>query len=370
MVERTPDTLNTYNDMVIPESWERIGAASQLTLLDSEDDAENLATGQKRQLCQATLGDLRRIFREICAQAMRVRELIMADGLQGDSAIMARPLVDDNHSARAAATAALEDFFYHDGQDVKETSTYTGAIACSRETLGGITELNRRKGEFRLGMKRLRTLLGDKQACTEMVKVYAALVPETPVNISRKEAGVMVRQCINKRLNIRQLERSVPVVPICPDRIRWKHTIVPSTIRISREGLIEVLESRASSDFVARSDLATMASCSDPVYQWKKGESEDVRIGVYCPSAVKDESNDWGEKNLSFKGKMPVFYLTPRLAPYIKTPKPRKNQSKKAMKPVLVFNQEPLTRHERNGKTIRESFLLSLDVRRYTQYAG
>jgi len=370
MVTTSHGVQDVFHGIAIPESWESVGAASQLQLLDTEEQADTLSDIEKRTLCQATLGDLRKTFREICLQAMRVRELVTADGLQGDSAVMARPVMDDSSSARAAALAALEDFFFRDGQDVKETSSYTGAIACSRETIGALTELNRRKAQFRLGMKRLRNLLGDKQACSEMERVYAAMVPDTPVNISRKEAGVLVRHCINRRLNIRQLERAVPVVAVCPDRIRWKHTIVPSTIRISREGLIEVLESKSSADYQARVDLDIVASCMDPVYQWKKGESEDCRIAVYCKSAEEYEGDPWDERNLSFKGRMPVFYLSPRLAPYIKIPKPRKNASRKSTKPELVFNQEPVIRYERSGKVLKESFLLSMDVRRYTKFAN
>lgn len=368
-MNRTPDLAYELHESVIPQSWEDIGAASQMQLLDSEDDTKTLTLADKKQLCHGLLGELRRVFREICSQATRVRERVMADGLQGDSAIMARPFADDNQSARAGAIAALEDFFFHDGQDVKETTSYTGAIACSRETLGSLAELNRLKAEFRLGMKRLRTLLGDKQACTEMERVYSALLPESPINISRKEAGAMVRRCIHPRLNIRQLERAVPVVPICPDRIRWKHTIVPSTIKITRQSLIELLESKQNSDHEARFDLETVAGCSDPEYLWKKGENEDCRIGVHCRSAVEADDIDWTEKNLSFKGRMPVFYLTPRLAGYIPSPKKRKNASPKAQKPELIFHHEPEKRHERAGKTLKENFLMSMEVRRYTKYA-
>ncbi|ONF42613.1 hypothetical protein BTO32_15520 [Marinobacter lutaoensis] len=356
-------------EIIIPKSWETIGAASQLALLDTEADTPDLTEADREQLCQGVLGDLRRTFREICEQATRVRERVMADGLKGYPAIMARPLADDENSARAIATAALQDFFFHDGQDVKETTVYTGAIACSRETLGALLELNRRKDCFKKGMKRLRVLLTDHQARTEMEKIYSALLPEAPVNVSRKEAGAMVRNCIHRRLNIRQLERAVPVVPVCPDRIRWKHTIVPSTLRISRHALIEVLESRQNTDIQARFDLETVAGCADPEFQWKKGENEDCRIAVYCRSAVADNDEKWDIKNLSFKGRVPVFYLAPALAMYIPKPKPRKNASAKNRKPELVFQHDLDQRHERTGTTLKESFLMSMDVRRYRKYA-
>ncbi|OLF81947.1 hypothetical protein AWH63_10430 [Marinobacter sp. C18] len=354
-----------YRDVVIPLSWEQTSKPMQFDLVGPEDISQ-LSDHDRATLCQSLFGDLRRAYRGIIEQAKRVRERVTADRLQGDSAVMSRPHAGDAETARAMAIAAVTDWFYRDGQSEKETSVYMGAIACSRETLGAIQELNRCKDVFSDVMDRIKDVMDDEEGKGEINSIYAALVPDAPLNMRRKEVGAMVRQCIHKRLNIRQLVRHVPLVPVCPDRIRWKWTQTPSTIRVTKEALIEVLESRQ--EIEARYDLEAVAQCSDPEFSWQKGVSEDCRIGVFCKSAVEAEGIEWDRKNLSFKGRMPLFYLAPRLASYIEKPKARKNLSAKRIKPQLVMAEEDLTVHERRGKTEKQSFLQSMAVRRYLHY--
>ena len=177
----------------------------------------------------------------------------------------------------------------------------------------------------------------------------------------------MVRQCIHKRLNIRQLVRHIPLVPVCPDRVRWKWTQTPSTIRVSKDALMEVLESKQELD--ARYDLEAIAQCSDPAFSWQKGVSEDCRIGVFCKSAVASDETEWKQKNLSLKGRLPLFYLTPRQAGYIKQPKPRKNMASNRVKPEMIVVEGEQAPYERRGRTEKKTFLQSMTVRRYLQYA-
>jgi len=175
-----------------------------------------------------------------------------------------------------------------------------------------------------------------------------------------------VRNCIHPRLNIRQLVRQVPVVPVCPDRVRWNWTRTPSTIRVTRNTLIEILESKQ--DIAARYDLESVAQCTDPEYSWEKGVSEDCRIGVFCKSAMEAENCSWETKNVSFKGRLPLFYLTPRLALYIKNPKPRKNLATHRLKPQMIMGEPETAPRQRKGKTEKQSFLQSMTVRRYLKY--
>jgi|GEM_PF-6794729 len=354
-----------YRDVVIPESWEQTSKPLQLNLVDLED-LTNLEDHEREALCQSLFGDLRRAYRGIIEQAKRVRERVMADRLQGDAAIMSRPHAGDSDTARAMAIAAVTDWFYRDGQSEKETSVYMGAVACSRETLGSIQELNHCKDAFSDVMDQIKSVTDDEQGKSEIASIFAALVPDAPLNVRRKEVGGMVRHCIHKRLNIRQLVRHVPTVPVCPDRIRWKWIQNPSTIRVSKEALIEVLESKQELD--ARYDLEAVAQCPDPEFSWQKGVSDDCRIGVFCKSATESEESPWGQKNLSFKGRLPLFYLSPRLASYIKQPKARKNLSVKRIKPELVIAQDDQAVHERRGQTEKKPFLQSMAVRRYLHY--
>lgn len=359
------DTSQTTT--AIPKAWEDTRAPIQLNLVDSDTELSSLTPDERETLCHSLLGDLRRTYRHLIQQATRVRERVMADSLQGDSAIMSRPHAGDPETARAMALAAITDWFYQDGQGEKETSVYMGAVASSHETIGAIIELNRLKEQFSEGMSKIRALLADEDSATELNAIYAALAPNNPLNVRRKVVGTMVRNCIHPRLNIRQLVRHVPVVPVCPDRMRWKWTRTPSTIRITRDTLMEILESKQ--DIAARFDLEAVAGCPDPEYSWEKGISEDCRIGVFCKSAALSEDSDWTAKNTSLKGRLPLFYLSPRLAPYIRNPKPRKNLATHKLKPQMVMAEDVKEPCQRKGKLEKQSFLQSMTVRRYLKYS-
>ena len=369
MTGATENDVQQTNEhsMAIPEAWEMTRAPIQLNLVDTESQLDNLSASEREQLCHSLLGDLRRTYRLLTQQATRVRERVMADRLQGDAAVMSRPHAGDSDTARAMALAAITDWFYQDGQDEKETSVYMGAVAASHETIGAITELNRLKDQFSEGMGKIRTLLGSEDGATELNAIYAALAPNNPLNVRRKVVGAMVRNCIHPRLNIRQLVRQVPALPVCPDRIRWNWTRTPSTVRVTRETLLEILESKQ--DMAARYDLERVAQCTDPEYSWEKGVSEDCRMGAFCKSATLDDDCSWQTKNVSFKGRLPIFYLAPRLAPYIKNPKPRKNLATHKLKPQMIMGESEMAAHQRKGKTEKQSFLESMTVRRYLQYS-
>lgn len=365
---------NSHDTLKIPRQWEPgTKGVEQLSLLN-EKSPETLTDAEREQWIQLNLGNLQKIYKAIRTQATRLRERVAVDRQQGDTAVMMRPATDDNETARAQAMAAINDWFYEDGQDEKETSVYVGAIASSFETLGAIQELNRLKTEFSDCMGSIRNLVDYETAQEELTEIVAALTPNAPKNIYRKAIGETVRHLIHPRLNIRQLVRHIPVVAVCPDRIRWRWTLTPSTMKITRLALIEVLEART--DIEARYDLAALAHCHDPEFSWRKGTAEDGRASILCRSATDyfelnpDDINRPQElvRNRSVKGRMPVFYLSPRLAPYIKPPSKRKNASPKSIKPQLVFIPDDADRFEREGKIEKEPFLQSLQVHRYRKF--
>ncbi len=368
------DSNELSDTLRIPRQWEpHAQGIEQLTLLN-EATPDTLTEQEREQWIQLNLGNLRKTYQAIQAQATRLRERVAADRLQGDTAVMMRPATDDNETARAQAVAAVNDWFFRDGQDEKETSVYIGAVACSFETLGAVQELNRLKSQFSECMASIRNLIDHDTTKAELTEVVAALTPNAPTNLYRKAVGETVRHLIHPRLNIRQLVRHIPVVPVCPDRIRWRWTLTPSTMKITRSALVELLEART--DIEARYDLAALAHCYDPEFSWRKGTTEDCRMSVLCRSAVDyfdlnpEDDNRPQElmRNLSLKGRMPVFYLSPRLAPYIKPPSKRKNASAKSIKPQFVVVPEEKERREREGKVEKQPFLQSLQVHRYLKY--
>lgn len=377
-----PELEDELTAMCIPPDWEPNAETSRQIGLFDANSLSTLSEPDRQNLVRACLGNLRQTYRELQSQATRVRERVMADRLQGEPAMMARPQADDNDPARALALAAINDWFYHDGQDEKETTVYVGAIACTASTLGALAELNRLKTQFSEGMAAVRTLIEDEPTTAELAKVVSALTPNAPANLRRKAVGELVRQLIHPRLNIRQLVRHAPVLTVCPDRIRWRWTQTPSSMKISRSALIEVLEARTDID--ARYDLEAVARCHDPEFSWRKGVSEDCRVSILCKSAVaylEDRSQPQGvvvqiddtesvlrlTRNVGVKSRLPVFYLGQAHAPYLPIPK-KARKPEKAVRPQLVLTSEDAERRQREGLTEKAPFLRSLAVHRYKKY--
>lgn len=338
--------------LVIPDTWEP-DPQIQLPTLDMSN-LSALSETERKRLCQDLLGRLQQSFKQLRDHAHVARGRIVEDGRNGLPATMARPAQEDDTKARLRALEALTGWYYQDGQADKETTMYMGAIASSRKTLTAIAELNRLKALFSLHLSQLKEALGDKGAKTELEKLYATLAPDAPQNVRRKVVGVMVRELLHKRLNIRQLLRQIPVVPATPDSIRWRWSLTPSTLRIHKSDLTEILEQKGET--TARYDLQTLATEPGSWFSWHKGETEDCRISVYCATAFKAQMEEGQSalksKNLGIKSRLPIFYLQP---------------SEKEKGPDLYVVPEGTERLRRASKTEREPFLLSLPIHRYLE---
>lgn len=345
--EASPDPSDNDSQMAVPHAWEPQPQLALPTL--DVTDLDNASPDDRQRRCQALLGHIQHSFRQISEQAHVVRARVIDDGQQGHRAIMARPACEDDTHARSRALEALSTWHYADGQGEKETTLYMGAVGASNSTINAVIELNRRKAAFSYWLQQLKEALGQKSGKVEMAKLYAVLVPEAPLNVRRKVAGQMVRELLHKRLNIRQLTRQIPVVPVNPDKISWRWSTTPSTLKIARADLIELLEQRG--DVEARYDLQTLANEPAQLFSWHKGETEDCRISVNCASAFEKQDKDkpmLKQRNLSIKSRLPVFYLD--------TGKQR---------PEFRVAPEDAPKYQRATRTERQPFLLSLPIHRY-----
>lgn len=337
--------------LAVPKSWEP-QAQMALPTLDSIN-LDKLSPEECKLQCQAILGNIQSAFRQIREQAHVVRARVVDDGRQGHSATMARPACEDDTHARSRALEAISNWHYVDGQRENETSLYMGAVSASASTINAVVELNRLKAAFSHWLQILKEVLGENTGKEEMAKLYAVLVPEAPLNVRRKVAGNMVRELLHHRLNIRQLTRQIPVVPVTPDKISWRWSTTPSTLKIRKGDLVDLLEQRGDAE--SRYDLQTLANEPGETFSWHKGETEDCRISVYCATAYsqQDPKNPiLKNKSIPIKSRLPVFYLSTE---------PRSTSKR----PAFKIAPDDAVKRLRATKTEREPFLISLPIHRY-----
>lgn len=346
------DLLNAADQkalLAVPTDWENLQQLA-LPILDMSE-LDSLGSVECKRRCQAVLGNIQHAYRLIRDQAQVVRDCVVKDARLGHKAMMARPVHQTGSHARMSILNAISNWHYADGQDEKETLLYMGAISGSRSTLKAVIELNKRKTEFGAWLQHLKSALGQESGKEELAKLYAVLMPEAPLNIRRKVAGNMVRELLHKRLNIRQLTRQIPVVSVNPDKISWRWSVTPSTLKIKKNELIQLLGKR--NDAAAHHDLKILANEKAEVYSWRKGETYDSRISVFCATAFakQDPLNPiLKNKSLGIKSRLPVFYYADH---------PREQI------PTFQIASDDELRYQRSTKIERDPFLISLPIHRY-----
>jgi len=333
----------TTETSLIPTEWE---TDPQLTL--DGLDLQNVSSEDREAYCRFLLGKLQSRYRDLKVQGNRVRERIALDGSLGHRAMMDTPAAEDNATARQQATESLTNWFYKDGQNEKETISYIGAVGCSSEAIGAIKELNRQKAGFKQALGHLRDALHHgTQTCGTLYSLVGHIAPNALPNVERRYAGSLVRHLTHTRLNIRQLVRQIPVVGSCPATIRWRWTEVPTTLRLKRADVLEYLDQRADNP-LARLDYERICTVSDGFFCWRKGISHDCRISVKCGL----KSADTRPHYLSFKSRMPVFYLELR-------------DSGAAVPPKMTVVPDETERRTREKRVDPEPFLNTMAIHRY-----
>lgn len=346
------DLLNAADQkahLAVPTDWENLQQLA-LPILDMSE-LDSLDSVECKHRCQAVLGNIQHAYRLIRDQAQVVRDCVVKDARLGHTAMMARPVHQTGSHARMSILDAISNWHYADGQDEKETFVYMGAISGSRSTLKAVIELNKRKTEFGTWLQHLKSALGQDSGKEELAKLYAVLMPEAPLNIRRKVAGNMVRELLHKRLNIRQLTRQIPVVSVNPDKISWRWTVTPSTLKIKKTELIQLLSKR--NDAAAHHDLKILENEKAEVFSWRKGETYDSRISVFCATAFAKQyplNPILKNKSLGIKSRLPVFYYADH---------PREQI------PTFQIASDDELRYQRATKIERDPFLISLPIHRY-----
>ena len=351
-----PDAQSELDAMalnIIPETWE---APLQMPMQGMTPD--DLCKDDRKAYCEHILGNLSSVFRALREQAHVARARLLLDGQNGHPAMMASPPCETASEARHQAIEALLNWYYRKDQDQKETVAYIGAVSATPHSLNALHELNRLKHEFSDLLAALRDAL-DPMSNTrgDMHDIVSMLSENAPVNLHRKAAGVLVRQLLHPKLNIRQLVRTIPIVDELPYSIRWRWIDSPSSVRIDRVKLLDMLEKKYDQP-EARFDFQTVAGVTDPDFCLKKGQSNDLRISVklsgVAGKAVKEGVED-NRPYLDFKSRLPVFYA---VAPegYYRT------------QPAYSVAPANTPKRKRRGLTELEPFLMTLSIHRYTKH--
>lgn len=339
----------------IPAEWE---AGQQVSLDGLTPD--DLARDDRRIYCQQILGNLATTFRALREQAHVARVRLWSDDQDGLPAIMEMPKAETAHDARLHAIEALSNWYYREGQDEKETVAYIGAISASPPTINALLELNRLKKQFSDGLAELReALTAQSKTRGDVYDLVSHLNANALQNVSRKAAGALVRQLLHPKLNIRQVVRAIPIIESFPYSIRWKWVESPSTLKIDRVKLLDLLE-RKQGNPESQMDFQKIAQVSDPAFCLRKGTSLDLRASV-CLSesgrAISGESPTGKEKikesrYVGVKSRLPIIYRKAPNGHYRSEPKL-----------TVVPNNAPTRQRKRRVED--EPYLTTMAIHRY-----
>jgi len=350
------DDNETYDSTqsLIPKAWE-----TPLQMPMDGMSPNDLCKEDRKAYCEQILGNLSSVFRALREQAHVARARLLSDGQNGHPATMESPKCEIADEARHHAIEALLNWYYRKDQDQKETVAYIGAVSATPHTLKALHELNRLKHEFSDLLVTLRDAL-DPLSNTrgDMHDIFGMLSENAPVNLSRKAAGSLVRHLLHSKLNIRQLVRTIPIVDELPYSIRWRWIDSPSSVRIDRVKLLDMLE-RKYDHPESRYDFETVAGVTDPDFCLKKGQSNDLRISIKLSgtAGTKAQEGEPSKPYLDFKSRLPVFYEAAPADYYRK-------------EPTYSIAPANAPKRKRKGLTESEPFLMTLPVHRYKKNTG
>jgi hypothetical protein len=331
--------LNDADPIKIPDQWKEYGKPES-----TEQDED--------EYCASILAEIVVAYEKLRAQLGTVAGRIWVDGRAGLPAKMMDHPGDDSLHAREHAIAAISNWAFEEGQAPNETPSYVGAISSSPDTLAAIKELNRLKDSFKDLVGKLRQSL-EPQTTTrgEMVKLLNMVTKASPRIMRSKEVGSLVRGMLHPKLNIRQLQRTIPVCDQLPLRIRWRWMSSPSSKQINRAELMQLLERKGEQGY-AKMDLAKIFTVSDDRFVLRRKTVKDLRIHI-----TLSEGESEAAKFADFKSRLPLFYH-------------QAEQGYWRQEPELIVIPENAPVFERKKRVDPEPFLMSLPVHRYLDAPG
>lgn len=328
--------LNDAEPVQIPEQWKAFGKPEVSTQVEGE-------------YCASVLAEIVATYSQLKEQVATVAGRVWVDGREGLPAKMIGQEEKNTLRAREYVIDAISNWAFEEGQAPTETPVYIGAVSSSENTLLAIKELNRQKENFKHLVSRLKnTLEPQTTARGEMVKLLNMITSASPRIMRSKEVGALVRGLLHPKLNIRQLQRTIPVCDVSPVRIRWRWMDSPSSRQVTRIELLQLLERKGDQGY-AKLDLANVLAVPDDRFVLRRKSVKDLRIHIsmLANDSTVSRFND-------FKSRLPVFYK-------------KADAGHWRQEPELIVIPENAPVFERKKRVDPEPFLASIPVHRYLQ---
>jgi hypothetical protein len=303
--------LQAHDPIPLPEEWSRLAPD-----LESLEKLEKASRVEREEFCGQVLNEMVRTYEALRLQGLKVAEQIWADGQADLPSYMVHMAGEPNLETRQKAIEAVLGWTFAPDQDPNETEVYRGAVSSSDATLTEVQRLNELKGEFsKVHKTLLKALTRDSAVRGDMAALIGMVVPAERKILRAQEVGALVRSFLHPRLSVKQLLRSVPIVDCVPRSVRWRWVESASSVRVSKQELLSLLEKRVDQAFVKLDMERVLAATGDEHFVLRRKPVRNLRIQLQLP---KDSDSE--KSHMIIKSRLPLFYRQAEPGAWRQTP--------------------------------------------------
>jgi len=335
--------IEAHDPVPLPAEWSNLRPD-----LGAIEDIEKASRVEREEYCGQILKELVRVYEALREQGRSVAAAIWQDGQRELPARM----MDNPHApfleARQKAIEAVMTWTFHEGQDSHETTVFRGAVSSSDNTLKEIEALNELKTTFSQVHGALKkTIQNQSPLRSDMAGLINMISPAENKIVRAQEVGSILRDLLHPRLSVRQLTRTIPTVNSVPMSVRWRWVESASSVKVTREELLALLEKKADQPFAVQDMNRIMACPGDTHFALRRSPGRDLRMQVRFP-----KTGDQAEPFVIFKRRVPLFYREADKTAWRK-------------EPDISAAPENAIRSKRKRKIEEQPFLQTVPAHRY-----
>jgi len=335
--------INAHDPVPMPAEWSDLRPN-----LEAVEDIEKASRVEREEYCGQVLKELVRCYEALREQGRVVAAAIWKDGQRELPAKMIDAPEAAGIEARQRAIEAVTTWTFQEGQDSHETTVYRGALSSSDDTLKAIQELNELKAAFSQVHGALKkTIQNQSSLRSDMAGLINMVSPAENKIVRAQEVGSILRDLLHPRLSVRQLIRAIPIVDSVPMSVRWRWVESASSVRVSREKLLAMLEKKADQPFAVQDMNRIMAIPGETHFALRRSPGRDLRMQVRFP-----KTGGKTEPFVIFKRRVPLFYREARKDAW-------------RQEPDLSAAPENALRSKRKRKVEEQPFLQTMPAHRY-----